>query len=79
MTWKCTGAEGEILERSQATIEAVRELIPTFHTRAMRKQIPEKFGRLSSQVKPHEFCYIYRELTGDCAESANLTEKEIDE
>ena len=75
--WKSAGTEGEILEKSQATIESIRKLIPTFHTRAMRKQIQEKFGRLSSNVKPHEFHFIYKELTGDCAEGTNLTEKEM--
>ena len=30
----------------------------------MRKQIQEKFGRLSNKVKPHEFWFIYEELTG---------------
>ena len=77
--WKVTGDEGEIFERSQAVIDRVRAVIPKYHTRAMRKQIQEKFGRLSSGVKPHQFRFIYKELTGDSSESINLTEKEIDQ
>ena len=77
--WKSAGSQGDVLEKSQATIEAIKKMLPTFHTRAMRKQIQEKFGRLSNKVKPHEFRFIYKELTGDCSEGSNLTEKEIDQ
>lgn len=57
----------------------IKKVLPTFNIRAMRKQIQEKFGRLSNKVKPHEFRFIYKELTGDCSEGSNLTEKEIDQ
>lgn len=77
--WKCTESEGENLEKSQTTIEAIKKVLPVIHTRAMRRQIQEKFGRLSHKVKPSDFCFIYRELTGDCTRGTNLTEKEIDQ
>ena len=35
--WKSAGTEEVVIEKSQAIIEAVRKLIPTFHTRTMRK------------------------------------------
>ena len=77
--WKATGTDAEIFQKSQAIIEKIRLVIPTYHTRAMRKQIQDKFGQLSSTVKAHEFRFIYKELTGDSSESTNLTEKEIDQ
>lgn len=77
--WKYDGSEGEILEKSQATIETVRREIPTFHTRAMRKLIQEKFGRLSPKIKPHQFRFIYKDLTCDCSQGNDLTEKEVDD
>lgn len=46
--YKCAGTEGEILENSQTTLWRV---VPTFHTRAMRKLTQEKFGHLSPKIK----------------------------
>ena len=65
---KCTGNESSIIENSQPTIEAVKQLLPVYHTRATRKQIQVKFGRLSQKVKPCEFRFIFNELTGDCTQ-----------
>ena len=51
-------------QNSQPTIERVRVLLPTFHTRAMRRAIFDKFGRISTDVKPLALRYFYKEITG---------------
>ena len=51
-------------ESSQATIERIKALLPTFHTRAMKRAMFEKFGRISSNVKPLALRYFYKEITG---------------
>ena len=51
-------------ECSQATVEKVKQLIPVFHTRAMRSVMFQKFGRISPGIKPAVLRYFYKELTG---------------
>ena len=52
-------------EQSQSVVEEVKLLLPTFHTRAMRKVLFQKFGRVSTGVKPSILRYFYKELTGE--------------
>ena len=52
-------------EQSQSVVEEVKLLLPTFHTRAMRKVLCQKFGRVSTGVKPSILRYFYKELTGE--------------
>lgn len=59
-------------EDSQATIERIRVLLPTFHTRAMRKAFFEKFGRISNKVKPLALRYFYKEVSGIVIAHYNL-------
>ena len=62
------------LVRFQAT---VHPSIPTYHTRAMRRQFMDQVKLLSgSQVPPHVCRNKYRSLTGD--NSAEITSSEID-
>ena len=42
----------ECFEHSQPAIEQAKQLIPTYHTRAMRNAMYRKFGLVSSSVKP---------------------------
>ena len=49
----------------QSVVEEVKLLLPTFHTRAMRKVLFQKFGRVSTGVKPSIFRYFYKELKGE--------------
>ena len=51
-------------ESSQATIERIKALLPTFHTRAMKRAMFEKFGCISNNVKPLALRYFYKEITG---------------
>ena len=52
------------LETSQSTIEAVKEVLPVYHTRAMRSDMFKKFGRVSQLVKPAVLRFFYKSLTG---------------
>ena len=49
----------------QSVIERVKESIPSYHTRAMRKEMFQRFGRLTSTVKPAIMRFVYRSLTGE--------------
>ena len=51
----------ECLEQSQQSIEEVKQVIPKYHTRAMRSLLFQKFG---TTVKPAALRYFYRSLTG---------------
>ena len=44
----------------------------------MRWVLFMKFGRVSSNVKPHVLCYFYHELTGDSHASDTSDQAEID-
>ena len=81
--WKCPDSgilnASDILNESQPIIEEVKKEVPKYFTRAMKKAIQEKFGRLSPKVKPMEFRFIFKELTGDCSASTNLSESEVDQ
>ena len=54
----------ECLEHIQQSIEEVKQVIPKYHTRAMRSLLFQKFGRVSPIVKPAALRYFYRSLTG---------------
>lgn len=56
-----------------------KEEIPVFHTRAMRRALFTKFGRVSPGMKPAILRAVYRELTGDASVASNEHEAEIDE
>lgn len=74
--WKVSGDD---LTHSQRTIEKVKEEIPVFHTRAMRKALFSKFGRVTPSIKPAILRALYRELTSDASAPTNQLEAEIDE
>ncbi len=62
--WKVHATDETAFSTSQPVIESVKQAIPVFHTRAMRKTMFEKFGCLTSTVKPTVMRHIYRSLTG---------------
>ena len=51
-------------QTSQTTVEDIKKIIPIYHTRAMRKALFNKFGRVSPSTKPASLRYFYKELTG---------------
>ena len=79
--WKLPTAKSieSTFEESVTTIEAIKLILPQYHTRAMRREVFAKFGRISSKVKPAALRFLYRELTADCAASHDTPEAIIDE
>ena len=69
----------QALGNSQAIVEDIKKNIPSYHTRAMRSEFIQKFGRITHEVKPAVLRYFYRDLTGDCSSSETLSQEEIDE
>lgn len=66
-------------EESVRTVEMVKQILPEYHTRAMRREMFTKFGQISSKVKPAALRFLYRELTGDSSASHDTPETVIDE
>ena len=61
--WKVCD-EDDIFTRSQQVIEKVKLTIPVYHTRAMRKAMYTKYGRICPSVKPATLRFMYHDLTG---------------
>ena len=68
-----------LFSESQHTIEMIKENIPMFHTRAMRRSLTVKYGRVAPNLKPAILRSLYRELTGDSSAAINEHVDEIDE
>ena len=56
----------------------VKNLLPQYHTRAMRTALLSKYGCITSKMHPALLRQFYRDLTKDCTYSSNLSEAEID-
>ena len=67
------------LQVCQPIIEQSKANMPKHHTRAMRKAMFEKFGLVNKNVNKSVLRHFYRDLTGDCAVSSSVSEKEVDE
>ena len=65
----------EVFERSMPIVEHAKLLIPSYHTRAIRSAMFEKFGRINYRVKLGTLRYFYRDLTGD--ESASSSTEQL--
>ena len=52
------------LECSEQSQRSIEQVIPKYHTRAIRSLLFQKFGRVSPTVKPAALRYFYRSLTG---------------
>lgn len=65
--WKVQAntSEAEIVAGNASAIHKVRPLLPSYHTRAMRKQFFNDFG-LFRCARPAVMCEVYRRLTGMC-------------
>ena len=74
--WKVLG---EDLSASVQTIEKAKEMIPVYHTRAMKATLASKFVRVSPNMKPVVLCALYQEITNDASAPNNIHEAEIDE
>ncbi|XP_019856375.1 PREDICTED: uncharacterized protein LOC109584906 [Amphimedon queenslandica] len=65
-------------EKSQPAIEEAKRDVSIYHTRAMRRAVFQKFGLVSSSVKPMILQYFYQDLTGDQSASATTEQSYID-
>ena len=77
--WKVPEQESDSFSQSQRTIEAVKEKIRTFHTKAMRRSLLQKYVRVAPNIKPAVMHSLYRELTSDSSATANEHTAQIDE
>lgn len=71
-------SESELLTRSQAMVRKVEATIPTYHTRAMRKQFMHDF-ELLVKLEPKVLREMYRCLTGDTAASHDSDQAAVDQ
>lgn len=62
--WRVKSTSESTFSDCQSVIESVKKNIPTYHTRAMRRELFSLFGRLTSSVKPAVMRHIYRTITG---------------
>ena len=62
--WKVPSCDKSAFSVSQSVILSLQEKIPMFHTRAMRKAMSERFGRLMPSVKPAVLRHVYKAITG---------------
>ena len=69
--------ESELLHQNMIAAQSVREKIQIYHTRAMRKEAMNTFGRICG-VKPMFLREIYKRLTGDMSASRTADEAEVD-
>jgi hypothetical protein len=60
-------------------IEEIKKEIPVYHTRAMKKEFFNLYGRFSPESKPYMLRTMYRALTNDSSASRTTAENEIDE
>ena len=64
--------------RSQSEIEHIKNMLPVFKTRAMRRAAFRRFGRLTPKLSSVAFNYMYKELTGDQSAAKNIDQAEIE-
>lgn len=69
--------ESDFLDRSMKVRDELRKSCPVYHSRAMKREFVQLFGKLTHS-KPAILREVYHHLTGDCSASSNLTEDEID-
>lgn len=60
-------------------IGEIKKQIPVYHTRAMRQQFCDMFGKISPESKPYILRNIYSALTNDHSSSRTTAEKEMDD
>ncbi len=60
-------------------VEAIKAEIPVFHSRMMRREFFDMYGRISPHSRPYVLRSIYHALTNDLSASRTTTEKEVDE
>lgn len=70
--------ESQRQQKNDNTKTALKSNFPVYHSRAMRKEFVQHFGRVTG-VKSGILREAYRRLTADQAAARNLTEQEVDQ
>ena len=65
-------------QSSQKVVEQLKPQLPQFHTRAMRRALFTKYGRVTSGVKPAVLRSFYKDLTGDSSAPHDTHEAKVD-
>ena len=66
------------LQKVQPIIEHLKQKIPQYHTRAMRREAYAKFGLVTATANKSVLRHLYKDFVCDSSASANLSESEID-
>jgi len=79
--WKvpeCFNIQAAVSENNRV-IQSIQDQLPQYHTRIMRQNFINMYGRLMPKTPPYILRDIYKELTGDQSGSRTSNEKEIDQ
>jgi hypothetical protein len=57
---------------NQQVIDAIKRELPVYHTRAMRRQFVDMYGKLMKGTSPYLLRDIYKELAGDASAACNV-------
>ena len=60
--WKVDCKDESSFARSQGEIESIKCMLPVFKTRAIHRAAFSRFGRLTPNITPLAFNYMYKEL-----------------
>ena len=66
-----------MLKKNVNVSQELRKKLPTYHSRAMRREFINSFGRYTNS-KPAFLREAYRRLTGDAAAASTTEEEEVD-
>lgn len=71
------GCKSEILEKSYKVRDNLMKSMAVYHTRAMRSEFVQLFGRVTG-VKTAILREAYKRLTGDQSSASYASEEEVD-
>ena len=79
--WKAPSAQTADLCSSEnlRVVDQIRSEIPVFHTRMMRREFYQMYGRISPHSKPYILRSIYQSLTHDSTVARTTAEEEVDQ
>ena len=66
-----------MLKENMSVVQELRKKLPTYHTRAMRRDFIHSFGRYTNS-KPGILREVYRTLTGDASSASTTAQEEVD-
>lgn len=78
--WKANldDSESDLMQKNDTIKETLRKQFPVYHSRSMRKEFIQHFGRFTG-IKSAILREAYRQLTGDRSAANTLVEEQVDE